>query len=220
MKTTVLMPARAPAAATALARLPVLGQAKTLASQLAGGAQRAGDDPVLEGVGGVGRVVLDPEVGDAELAAEVVRLEQPGEAGLGVGALLDVGRAPAAAPCSARCWAARPRSPRGSRPGSRRRSPAGRSTPDTRRRGRARPGGRTRGTTARWRARRRPRAVPAWTSSRRRQCSWSPPSHLPRRVPRAGTELAPFPRPAPVCAGARGLAAVAGTSLGRTLSPS
>jgi hypothetical protein len=29
MKTTVLMPARAPAAATALARLPVLGQAKT-----------------------------------------------------------------------------------------------------------------------------------------------------------------------------------------------
>src|SRR5690606_31532789 len=31
MKTTVLMPARAPAAATALARLPVLGQAKTFA---------------------------------------------------------------------------------------------------------------------------------------------------------------------------------------------
>ena len=31
MKTTVLMPARAPAAATALARLPVEGQAKTLA---------------------------------------------------------------------------------------------------------------------------------------------------------------------------------------------
>ena len=32
MKTTVLMPARAPAAATALARLPVDGQAKTLLS--------------------------------------------------------------------------------------------------------------------------------------------------------------------------------------------
>ena len=32
MKTTVLIPARAPAAATALARLPVEGQAKTLAS--------------------------------------------------------------------------------------------------------------------------------------------------------------------------------------------
>jgi hypothetical protein len=31
MKTTVLMPARAPAAATAFARLPVLGQAKTFA---------------------------------------------------------------------------------------------------------------------------------------------------------------------------------------------
>ena len=31
MKTTVLIPARAPAAATALARLPVEGQAKTLA---------------------------------------------------------------------------------------------------------------------------------------------------------------------------------------------
>ena len=32
MKTTVLIPARAPAAATALARLPVEGQAKTFAS--------------------------------------------------------------------------------------------------------------------------------------------------------------------------------------------
>ena len=32
MKTTVLMPARAPAAATAFARLPVLGQANTFAS--------------------------------------------------------------------------------------------------------------------------------------------------------------------------------------------
>ena len=31
MKTTVLIPARAPAAATAFARLPVLGQAKTFA---------------------------------------------------------------------------------------------------------------------------------------------------------------------------------------------
>jgi hypothetical protein len=32
MKTTVVIPARAPAAATALARLPVEGQAKTFAS--------------------------------------------------------------------------------------------------------------------------------------------------------------------------------------------
>ena len=41
--------------------------------ELAGRAQRAGDDAVLEGVGRVGGVVLDPEVVDAELAAEVVR---------------------------------------------------------------------------------------------------------------------------------------------------
>ena len=40
-----------------------------LGAELAGGAQRAGDDPVLEGVGGVGRVVLHPQVGDAELGA-------------------------------------------------------------------------------------------------------------------------------------------------------
>ena len=36
MNTTVLMPARAAAAATALARLPVEGQAKHLAAELAG----------------------------------------------------------------------------------------------------------------------------------------------------------------------------------------
>ena len=90
MKTTVLIPARAPAAATALARLPVDGAGEDLGVELAGGAQGAGDDAVLERVGGVGRVVLDPQVVDAELAAEVVGLEQPGEAGLHVGALLDV----------------------------------------------------------------------------------------------------------------------------------
>src|SRR6478672_4072563 len=62
-----------------------------LAVELAGRAERAGHDAVLEGVGGVGRVVLHPQVVDAQLAAEVVRLEQPREAGLHVGALLDVG---------------------------------------------------------------------------------------------------------------------------------
>ena len=59
-------------------------------AELAGGAQGAGDDAVLEGVGRVGGVVLDPECLDAERAAEVVGAEQPGEAGLGVGARLDV----------------------------------------------------------------------------------------------------------------------------------
>ena len=61
-----------------------------LAAELAGGAQGARDDAVLEGVGGVGAVVLDPEVLEAELGGEVVGLEQPRVAGLEVGAQLDV----------------------------------------------------------------------------------------------------------------------------------
>ncbi len=67
------------------------GTGEDLAAELAGGRQRDRDDPVLEGVRRVAGVVLDPEVLDAELATEVVGLDQPGEAGLHVGARGDVG---------------------------------------------------------------------------------------------------------------------------------
>ncbi|CAB4689100.1 unannotated protein [freshwater metagenome] len=66
------------------------GAGEDLGVELRGGAQGAGHDPVLEGVGGVGAVVLDPQVVDAEGPSEVVGLEQPREARLHVGALLDV----------------------------------------------------------------------------------------------------------------------------------
>ena len=78
MKTTVRMPARAPAAATAFARLPVEGQAKTFAPSSRAARQRHRDDPVLEGVRGVAGVVLDPQAADAELAAEVVGVHAAG----------------------------------------------------------------------------------------------------------------------------------------------
>ena len=68
------------------------GAGEHLAAELAGGAQRAGHDPVLEGVGRVGAVVLDPQVREAELAGQVVGLEQARVTGLHVGAGLDVVR--------------------------------------------------------------------------------------------------------------------------------
>ena len=92
MNTTVRMPGAGARGGDGVGEVAGAGAGEHLGVELAGGAQRAGDDPVLEGVGRVGRVVLDPQGVDAELAAEVVRLEQPGEAGLGVGALLDVVR--------------------------------------------------------------------------------------------------------------------------------
>ena len=135
MKTTVLMPARAPAAATALARLPVDGQANTLAPSSRAALSAQATTRSLKELVGLVESSLTHRFVDAELAAEVVRLQQPGEARARCWGWTRCRSGPAAAPCSARCWPARPRSPRGSRPGSRRRSPADRSTPDTRRTG-------------------------------------------------------------------------------------
>ena len=73
MKTTVLIPARAPAAATALARLPVEGQAKTLRANSRAALSAQATTRSLKELVGLVRVVLDPQVVDAELAAEVVR---------------------------------------------------------------------------------------------------------------------------------------------------
>ena len=60
-------------------------------AQLAGRRQRDRDDAVLEGVGRVSRVVLDPQSAQAQLAAQVVRPDQPGEPGLQIAAGADVG---------------------------------------------------------------------------------------------------------------------------------
>ncbi|BBG03488.1 hypothetical protein PSA01_19370 [Pseudonocardia saturnea] len=57
-------------------------------AELTGGGESDRDDPVLERVGGVAGVVLHPELADAERPRQVVRLDQPGEAGLGVAVLL------------------------------------------------------------------------------------------------------------------------------------
>ena len=192
------------------------GTREHLGAELAGRAQGAGDDAVLEGVGGVGRVVLDPEPLQADLAGEVVGAEQPGEAGLGVGALGDVG-------------------------GHRQERLV---APDVRRAGRDLLAGHGRevvgdleraealGTrvvrpeldlVATLAARQRPgvaeRALaqgggPGLCDQRAHE---GPPSHLPRSGSRAGTELAPFPRPHAY--GGR-FVVVAGTSTGRSLSPS
>ena len=57
-------------------------------AELAGRGEGHRDDPVLERVGGVAGVVLHPQLPDAERPGQVVRLDQPGEAGLGVAVLL------------------------------------------------------------------------------------------------------------------------------------
>ena len=54
--------------------------------------ERHGDDPVLEGVGRVAAVVLDPQAPHPELGGEPVGADQPGVAGLGGRAARDVPR--------------------------------------------------------------------------------------------------------------------------------
>ncbi len=92
MKTTVLMPARAPAAATALARLPVEGHAKVVAPSSRAALSAHATTRSLKELVGLRGVVLHPQLGDAQLAAEVVGRQETGEARLGVGAGLDVVR--------------------------------------------------------------------------------------------------------------------------------
>ena len=62
MKTTVLMPARAPAAATAFARLPVLGQANTFAPNSRAALRAQATTRSLKELVGLVGVVLDPEL--------------------------------------------------------------------------------------------------------------------------------------------------------------
>ena len=78
------MPAAAAWAATALARLPVEAQATVVEAELARLGDRDGDDAVLEGLGRVGGVVLDPEGVEAEPLGQAVGAHQrvrPGSSG-------------------------------------------------------------------------------------------------------------------------------------------
>ena len=81
ISTTESSPARAAWAATELARFPVEAQAATLNPSWRGLGQGHRDHPVLERAGGVGRVVLDPQLAQPELGGQAVRPHQRGEAG-------------------------------------------------------------------------------------------------------------------------------------------
>ena len=86
MNTTVFMPARAPAAATALARLPVEGQAKTLLPN-----SRAADSAIattrsLKECVGLPESSLTQRFLMPSSRPRLSALMQPGEAGLHVGA--------------------------------------------------------------------------------------------------------------------------------------
>src|SRR6202034_186567 len=85
ISTTERMPALAAAAATALARFPVDGQARTL-WPISSAAARASATtrPVLDGVRGVAPLVLHPQRAHAERVRQPVRAHQAGEARLGV----------------------------------------------------------------------------------------------------------------------------------------
>ena len=81
MKTIEASPARAAWAATELARLPVEAQADHLEPELAGLGQRHRDDPVLERSGGVGRVVLEPQLPEPQLRSQTIRPHERGPPG-------------------------------------------------------------------------------------------------------------------------------------------
>ena len=78
MKTTVLMPARAPAAATALARLPVDGQAKTLAWNSRAALSAQATTRSLKEFVGLVLSSLTQRLSMPSVAAEVVRLAAAG----------------------------------------------------------------------------------------------------------------------------------------------
>ena len=59
------------------------GAGEHLQPQLAGGGEGDCDDPVLEGMGRVPGVVLDPELLQTEIVGEVAGVDQPGETGIG-----------------------------------------------------------------------------------------------------------------------------------------
>jgi hypothetical protein len=66
------MPSAAPWAATELARLPVEAQAERREAELARARGGHRDHAVLEGVRGVGRVVLDPHLAHAQARGEAI----------------------------------------------------------------------------------------------------------------------------------------------------
>ena len=78
------MPARAPAAATALARLPVDGQANTLLPSSRAADSATATTRSLNECVGLPESSLTQSVAHAQLAGEVVGPDQPGEAGLHV----------------------------------------------------------------------------------------------------------------------------------------
>ena len=124
-----------------------------LEAQLDRGRERDGHHPVLEGVGGVGPLVLDPQAAHPELAARAARRGPGGSSPARCWAWTPRPGAPAAGWRNARCWPGRPRwrpgpasdsrsGPQAARSIRRRRgwSPAGRS-------------GRIPGSSAHWRSR-------------------------------------------------------------------
>ncbi|GAA3050327.1 hypothetical protein GCM10020000_33900 [Streptomyces olivoverticillatus] len=92
MNTQDLKPARAAAAPTAPRQVARRGAGQGREAEGARRLDRDGDDPVLEGVRGVAGVVLDVQPArHAELAGEVVGLDELGEAGVEVRLVRDVG---------------------------------------------------------------------------------------------------------------------------------
>ena len=176
MNTTDRMPARAAAAATALARLPVRRAGEHLEAELAGGGQGDRDHAVLERVRRVAGVVLDPQPVDAELAGEVVgRISR-----VKPGSMFGVSRcrsAPAAGAGSARCSCGPAsicsRVTVREVVGDLQRAEALRTGVE---RAESMRGSALAAGEARWRCRTRLRGAPgaAWTG-----CSRRPPSHLP-----------------------------------------
>ena len=88
--TTERIPARAAAAATALARFPVDGQARTLNPISSAAASATATNAVLEGMGRVVPVIFDPQPPHAQGVRQVVRPDQAGVARLGGGPGSDV----------------------------------------------------------------------------------------------------------------------------------
>ena len=84
MSTTERMPARAAAAATALARLPVDGQASTLKPSSMAAASATPTTRSLNECVGLAALVLDPQLAHAKHIRELVGADQPGPAGLEV----------------------------------------------------------------------------------------------------------------------------------------
>src|ERR1700753_75928 len=90
--TTDRMPARAAAAATALARLPVDGQARTLNPISVAAASATATTRSLNVLGGVAAVALTPHPPHPELLGQPVGADQPGVAGVEGRAVRDVRR--------------------------------------------------------------------------------------------------------------------------------